>query len=230
MVLRASHWISAAVLLAAITAAQAEEAARCLRFSFDGEFKEGQSFRRDIGNGLTFRAEPSEGGWHYEIGRATETSGDDHYIYDVTLPLHGRHPTDLDTSYGTPAQDAVSDEPLNFWFVAFPQDGDKAEQGQQRVHWPKTDEEEQQGWDLLASIPKGRGQLEMLKWRLLPGTADVSKSANAAQYGAIQDLQFRLTLTVPVNYALPPDAGASPLPCPAEEKNWPFDQMPANKR
>jgi hypothetical protein len=215
----------AALIALSAGSARAEDIKRCLRFSVDAEFNEGQSYSRDIGNGLAFHAEPTSGGWHYEIGRGGAAGADDHYIYDLTLPLHGRHVTDLDTSYDTPAQDAVSDEPLYFWFLAFPQDGDRAERGQQMVHWPKTDDEEQQGWTLLGSLPKGRGQLEMLKWRLVPGTAGPSKKGDPAQYGALQWLQFRLTLTVPVGYALPADANASPLPCPAEEKDWPFEAM-----
>lgn len=223
MVSRASLGVLAAALLVASAAAQADEGKRCLRFTFEGELREGRAYQHEIGNGLVLRAEPSQGGWHYEIGRAGEAGADDHFIYDLTLPLHGRHPTDLDTSYATPAQDAVSDEPVYFWFVAFPQDGDKAEMGQQLVHWPKADDDEDRGWSLLGSLPKGRGQLEMLKWRLTPGTAAPGKDADAAQYGALQWLQFRLTLTVPVNYAVPPDVVPSPLPCPAEEKSWPFE-------
>lgn len=229
MLARASLWVSAFALTAAVTAVPAADGSRCLRFSFEGELKEGQLFRRDIGNGLSFRAEPSQGGWHYEIGRAGDAGVDDHFIYDLTLPLHGRHPTDLDTSYATPAQDAVSDEPVWFWFLAFAQDGDKAELGQQLVHWPKADDDESRGWSLLGSLPKGRGELEMLRWRLTPGTAVPGKEADATQFGALQWLQFRVTLTVPANYAVPPDLQAAPLPCPAEEKTWPFDAAPPAK-
>jgi hypothetical protein len=209
---------------------QAKDIKRCLRFSFEDEFKEGQAYRRDIGNGLALRADPSQGGWHFEIGRAADTGSDDHFIYDVTLPLHGRHPTDLDTTYATPAQDAVTDEPVSFWFVAFPEDGLRAEHAQQLTHWPKTDDEEKKGWEELAALPKGHGQLEMLKWRLIPGSADAGKDGDAAQYGAIQWLQFRLTLTVPVGYTLPTDASGTPIPCAAEEKNWPFDETPPPKQ
>ncbi len=223
MSLRVSQWVTVIAAMTAMATAQAGEIKRCLRFSFDGELKQGQPFTQDIGNGLTFRAEPSQGGWHYEIGRS---GADDNFIYDVTLPLHGRHPTDLDTSYATPAQDAVSDEPVDFWFVAFPQDADKAEQGQQLVHWPKGDDDEQRGWDLLGSLPKGRGELEMLKWRLIPGTDTPKPNGEAAQFGEIQWLQFRLTLTVPVAYRTPSGATPNPLPCPPEEKNWPFDEAP----
>jgi hypothetical protein len=126
---------------------------------------------------------------------------DDHissYIFLVTLPYHFRHPTDLTTDYGVPAQYAVAPgRRSRFWFVLSRADAKLASEALNHDIWPQNDEDVTNQGEVRESLPKGRGEFEILNSEFTPGEADKHGNCEPESCGAMQWVRFRVTLVVP---------------------------------
>ena len=183
----------------------------CLHITFSGEVS--GDFDRSFGP-LRFRlnSEQALGGWCIEVVPAEQTnSRNDEYVWVVTPPYHFGNIRYLDTSYGTPAEDAVRG-PRDFNFVL--------DQGQFRraadlvnlavsshplsEHKSEAefDQESQNALASLESLSVGKGRLQILDSR-------VDGLAGQDGLGAIEWLKFRVELHVPCNFTVSDSPGLS---------------------
>jgi len=197
----------------------------CIHITFSGEVSGDKNFDRPFGP-LHFRlnSEQALGGWWIEVVPAEQTnSGNDEYVWVVTPPYHFGNIRYLDTSYGTPAEDAVKG-PRDFNFVL--------DQGQFRraadlvnlavsshplsEHKSEAefDQESQNALATLESWSVGKGRLQILDSR-------VDRSAGQDGLGAIEWLKFRVELHVPCNFTISDSLGLSidRSQCSSERKN-----------
>jgi len=189
----------------------------CQRISFTGEVKAQNSFRADVGAGLTFRIEPSGdvSGWQFEIGPTRSQPDEwDAYIYTLTPPWRGRHTTMLDTSYATPAQEAVATRSHDFWFLLRQSDAAKAKAALDDVLWPKTDDAQDHALKRLGDFPMGTGELTVLSADIEPGSAASGSSSEPESFGRIHRISFRVALTLPESFVPARNVSRETVPCP----------------
>jgi hypothetical protein len=195
---------------------------RCQQVVFTGEIKAGEKFTREIGNGLSFRMDPwgKDGGWEFEIGPTTpEVSEWNQYVYTVTPPYRSSGARDINTGWGTLAQDAVGTHPRVFWFLVRRSDNAAATDALNKILWPKSDVDQKAGLDFLRSLPKGSGEFTIIDSRITRGTAVAySGDPNPEHYGAIHWLKFQVKLVVPEDFRVASDLQPRPAQCPA--KTW----------
>jgi hypothetical protein len=189
----------------------------CQHIGFTGEVKTQDSFHADIGMGLTFRIEPSgdESGWQFEIGPTRSQPDEwDAYIYTLTPPWRGRHTTMLDTSYATPAQEAVATRSHQFWFLLRPSDAAKAKATLDEVLWPKTDDAQDHALKRLGDFPMGTGELTVLSAEIEPGSAASGSPSEPQSFGHIHRISFRVALTLPKSFVPTSHVSRDTAPCP----------------
>jgi hypothetical protein len=199
---------------------------RCIHITFNGEISADKNFDRPFGP-LRFRLNSQEAssGWWIEVAPAEQIStGNDEYVWPVTPPYHFGNVRYLDTSYGTPAEDAVKESPRDFNFVL----------GQQQFHHAadlvnlavsshpfsehkseaEFDQESQNALATLESMSIGKGRLQILDSR-------IDGSAGQDGLGAIEWLKFRVELHVPCNFTVSDSPGLSidRSQCASEGKN-----------
>lgn len=194
----------------------------CQRTSFIGEVKAQDSFRADIGLGLTFRVEPSgdESGWQFEIGPTRAQPDEwDAYIYTLTPPWRGRHTTMLDTSYATPAQEAVGTRSHDFWFLLRQSDAAKAKAALDDVLWPKTDDAQDKALKRLGEFPMGTGELTVLGADIEPASAASGSSSEPESFGHVHRISFRVALTLPESFVPARTVSKETVPCP-DPRAW----------
>lgn len=221
-----------------LVAHAAEAAGRCKSFRFSGEVRREESFRQVIGTEVAFFVDPSGadgGGWTFEIGPIGSQRGEDRrYIYLVTPPWRSRHPTMLDTSYATRAQDVAAPHDIDFWFVFSPKDAENASSIVDLLLWGS--QATDQSLTKMASLPMGKGTLRILNSDFTPGTAKLgepippelqkggypSRAALESFYGVVRRISFSVDLVVPHEYVVPQNLRAQSSDCPAPwENQWP---------
>jgi len=160
---------------------------------FTGEISAGNSFERDIGQGLIFRLVPSPAGfgkgWDIEIvPKENPTGGPAEFSSIVTPPYHFYNLRYLNASYGVTAREAVAMSPRAFQFVESTEDFAAASvvvnSVVYSVDWPANK-------DSLAAaaarIPLGAGELRVLRSRITAGK-------NNEDLGSIDWLKFEVRL------------------------------------
>jgi hypothetical protein len=186
---------------------------RCIQLTFSGEVSADKNFDRPFGL-LRFRLNSQEAssGWWIEVMPAEQTnSGSDEYVWVVTPPYHFGNVRYLDTSYGTPAEDAVKG-PRDFNFVldqqVFHRAAELVNLGvsshplSEHKSEAELDKESQDAIAALESLSIGKGRLQILDSR-------VDGSAGQDGLGAIEWLKFRVELHVPCNFIVSDSPGLS---------------------
>ena len=184
----------------------------CLRLSFEGEVSAEQSFLREFGGGLIFRLnhEVAAGGWFIEVvPKGAASNANQEYVWVVTPPYHFGNARYLDTSYGTPAKEAVQMSPREFNFVLNGEQYKKAAElvdlaiYSRPVSDKRTQEQiEREGEDAtgdLMKFPVATGRL----WILDSRTKD---STGEGDFGAIEWIKFKVELRVPCDFPVLTDA------------------------
>jgi hypothetical protein len=198
---------------------------RCIHITFSGEVSGDKNFDRPFGP-LRFRlnSEQALGGWWIEVAPAVEAnSGNDEYVWVITPPYQFGNIRYLDTSYGTPAEDAVKG-PRDFNFVLdqgqFHRAADLVNLGvsshplSERKSQAEFDKESQDALATLESMSIGKGRLQILDSR-------VHSCAGQDNLGTIEWLKFRVELHVSCNFTVPAPSGLSidRSQCSSERKN-----------
>ena len=186
---------------------------RCIHITFSGEVSGDKNFDRPFGP-LRFRlnSEQALGGWCIEVVPAEQTnSGNDEYVWVVTPPYHFGNIRYLDTSYGTPAEDAVRG-PRDFNFVLdqgqFRRSADLVNLAvsshplSEHKSEAEFDQESQNALATLESLSVGKGRLQILDSR-------VDSSAGQDGLGAIEWLKFRVEVHVPCDFTVSDSPGLS---------------------
>jgi hypothetical protein len=158
-----------------------------------GEISSGDSFVRDIGNGLIFRLVPSPAGfgngWDIEIApKEIPAGGYSEYSAIVTPPYHFYNMRYVNASYGVTARQAVAISPRVFQFAETPEDMQAASVVVNSiiysVDWPSRK-------DSLAAaaskVPLGAGEFRILRSRTTLGK-------NNEDLGSIDWLKFEVRL------------------------------------
>jgi hypothetical protein len=189
--------IAFALLLACAVAAQE----RPLRF--EGEVKLGEEFRREIGHGLTLVLQPvgagNPQGWTIIIrnGKGPSTAECDDFAWVLTPPYRGYNPRDLDTSYATPAREAVAISPREFQFVLNEADCRRESERVTRILWPYnySDAQVKDAQNKLGSSPHGKATLIILDSKTSSGGQIIEGKDN----GKIDWIKFTVEIRFPSN-------------------------------
>jgi hypothetical protein len=199
---------------------------RCTRIAFSGEVSADKNFDRPFGP-LLFRldSQDASSGWWIEVVPAEGTNaGNDEYVWPVTPPYHFGNVRYLNTSYGTPAADAVAESTRDFNFVLDQQQFHRAADLVNIAAYShpvnlessnvEFDKESQDAIAALESLPIGKGRLQILDSR-------VNSSTGQDGLGAIEWLKFRVELHVPCNFTVSDSPGLSidRSQCSSERKN-----------
>lgn len=224
-----------------------QSAKRCQQFTFFGTVEGKQAFHQTIGDNLVFSLEPSGaagGGWTFEVGPPGDKSP--LYVYYVTPPYRGRHPTYLDTSYGTPAQEAVMKGDKDFWFVLDRQGERKASDAVAQLIFSGASQSEEKSLEQLSAVHKGKGVFRILDSSFVPGIITTSETGIPAQYlrngypdratleklyGKIKGLKFEVEMTIPTNFKLSPSLHVTSTTCPGSwlRQEFPYASMQMRK-
>jgi hypothetical protein len=158
-----------------------------------GEISSGDSFVRDIGNGLIFRLVPSPdgfgNGWDIEIAPKEIPAGSySEYSAIVTPPYHFYNLRYVNASYGVTAGQAVAISPRAFQFAETPEDMQAASVVVNSiiysVDWPSQKDSLAAA---AAKVPLGAGEFRILRSRITPGK-------NNEDLGSIDWLKFEVRL------------------------------------
>ena len=218
-----------AVFVSTLSAA-AQSAVTCQRFSFSGRVEGDQAFQQSIGDDLAFFLLPSGApgaGWHFEVGMPGDKSP--LYVYYVTLPYRGRHPTYLDTSYGTPAQYAVMKGDRDFWFVLDGPTAKAAVYAVGQLIFSGSTQSEEQSLGQLNDACKGKGVFRIVNSTFQPGTITEDgtsipgeylrngypdKAILKTLYGRILGITFEVEMIVPSNFKVSSSLHVTRATCP----------------
>jgi hypothetical protein len=178
------------------------------------------------------KPEDDGSGWTFEIGDAAKEGRDGPgYIYLLTPPWRGRHPTYLYAGYGEAAQDVPLES--EFFFLLRPQDEARADHQLHQAIFSGASQPQETSLRELSRLPRGWGRFKAVdadiqpgSWHAgLPPTPEMEQhdrlddAARLRLFGAVRGLRFVVTLTVPHSHRLPAGLDARPSACgPA----WPF--------
>jgi hypothetical protein len=188
------------VLLAVLLLPSAHAQKTRLRLS--GRIARGEVFRKDIPGGLEFLLLPTASdpgaveGWTIQVSpKGAHPRERDDFVWVVTPPYRGYNARDLDTSYGTPAKEAVGYSPREFHFVLDCAGHQQEAERVSRVLWPygQTDQEVNEAREKLGSSPQGKGILRIRDARIGPAP----KAAGKENLGRIERLDFEVKITMP---------------------------------
>jgi len=150
----------------------------------EGEVSAGQSFARQIGNGLEVMLEPLPSGWIIRVLPMNHPRPSHDYAELATPPYHSVNPLLISTDYSFRAQDAAGWTPRRFRFAPSQQNFAKilnAYSEYERRSSSSSAKETLAG--LVSQLPEAT--LTILDIRLVPGTGDqVSAAAAVAQHFA----------------------------------------------
>lgn len=188
---------------------------------FAGEAEQNKAFDKPLGGGLTFRLAPNGKNWPtgWEIRIAPVTSavpGEEaqDFVWVVTPPYRSSNARYLDTQYGITSKEAVAWSPREFSFVLSSSDYAAAKASAEKVLWPKTDQQEQEGLDELARIPVGIGTLAILDSRVAAGKGE-------GDFGSIDWIKFTVELHLPCSFPASKDLAPDRSVCAAPAKRGP---------
>lgn len=156
-----------------------------------GELSAGKSFKRDIGQGLTFQLVPSPAsfgsGWDIQIVPDNAATGFAEYASIATPPYHQYKPVYLNASYGVTAEQAVK-MVRRFQFVETPEDSQAASVVVNTVVYTLDWTSHKDSIAAEATkIPVGVGELRVISSRVTPGR-------NAEDLGSINRIKFQANL------------------------------------
>ena len=140
-----------------------------------GEVSAGNSFERDIGQGLLFRLVPTPDGfgkgWDIQIvPKENPAGGYAEYSAIVTPPYHFYNLRYLNPSYGVTAKEAVGISPRAFQFVETPAESQAAYEVVNSVVYSVDWEQHKDSIAAAAAkIPVGTAELKILGSRITPG-------------------------------------------------------------
>ena len=207
-------------LVATAVCVFSEQRKDCWQIVLGGEVKDGEKFTREIGNDLSFRLDPWKDGegWEFEIG-PTHPERDEwnQYVYTLTPPYRSRNSRDVNTGWGTPAQEAVYGS-REFWFMWRRDESKKAGDALQQVLWPKSDADQQAGLNQLGSLAKGRGEFHVVDSKVTPAPENDSHQCGQ-ECGAIHWIKFQASLVVPRTFKPAAGLDHSAVACP-DLKKW----------
>lgn len=207
----------------------------CRQVRFSGQVEAGQSFQQAIGDGLVFFLKPSvdhASGWRLDIGPHGDP--DPLYVYHLTPPWRGRRPTDLDTSYGTLARDAVAKgDEVAFWFALDRKADQAAGYAVGQLIFSGATQSDEKSLQQLESVRKGHAVLRVLDAAIQPGTLTTSEpvpetgdeddEAVERLYGKVLRMSFEVELTVPKDFRAAATFRPKAVPCPG---SWRADVLP----
>lgn len=187
-----------------------QNAEACIKVVFSGAVNAGDGFRRAIGSGLTFRLDPWEDneGWEFEIGPTAKNPENpnewDQYAYLLTPPYRFSSPRDINTGWGTMAQDAVKGG-HEFRFALDRADAAKGAAAIEKVLWPDSDQAQAEAFKVLKSLAAGSGEFKVLDSKITPGTPVPGYSnCEDRQCGQIHWIKFEVVLVVPRSFKTDP--------------------------
>jgi len=187
---------------------------KSLSVKFAGEAKQNEAFEKPVGGGLIFRLAPNASGWPpgWEIRINADTEADSgettspDFVWVVTPPYRSSNPRHLDTQYGISLKDAVAWSPRDFSFVLTGKDYKSAKTALDKVLWPKTEQEQQQGLEEIARVPVGVGLLTILDSHVTEGKAE-------GNVGSIDWIKFTVELRLPCDFPIAKNLTADRRTC-----------------
>jgi hypothetical protein len=205
------------LLTCALLFALSSVAQTCNQVVFGGELHAGESFHQEFGGTLLFQIEPvDETGWAFDISQTTTSpkSSPGGFIYPLTPPYRGRNAQQINTGWGTLAQDAAHVGSVDFQFLLNSPDLDRAYELLDSVLWPGK-EDFQTALEKLSALPHGWGTFTITTSNVVPGTPVPGYSDCArGNCGKIERIRFSVELTVPGSFRFGPNVKSSSVPCP----------------
>ncbi|MBZ5542645.1 MAG: hypothetical protein LAO07_03075 [Acidobacteriia bacterium] len=199
---RAQVGLAVTLLLAALPCLSAEPKRRTVRFW--GEVAQGLEFRKNIGRGLDLVLSPDKmgggiTGWTIQVSPQGQspTSECRDFAWVVTPPFRFQNALYLDTSYGTPAQEAVAISPREFNFVLSCEDYKTEYERVEKVLWPYNYSQEamEEARARLGTIPHGTGRL----WIRDSKYTAADKTTDPVKLGEIHCIRFEVKINFPAD-------------------------------
>ena len=163
--------------------------------SFEGGVEQGGDYRFDLGYRLSFVLE-GKGPWVIKMFHDSDKDKD--LVFPVNPPYRTEQNLIIGEGYGRTAYESVATFPRTFSFLYRERDIAVAWDAVNQILWPKAPDDQAKGETQIASLPYGKGTMELLSVDYFPNTPG---SPNA---GAIHEMHFRVKLTWPYNQ---PSAG-----------------------
>src|ERR1041385_7786741 len=184
-------WLSASTLLFAQNNGSA-----CRSFILAGELAAKATFKRDIGNGLSFQLRPTTlgakgqlDGWEIYILRSDDLEHD--YIYPVNIPLRFNGVQILGASYNDDARTSLG-RPHEMWFLLNKADYDKLWPAVEHALWPYSashpDKTTDEFFEALKAVSTGWLKMSVLSY-------DIAPDADSARR-----IKFQAEFTVPADF------------------------------
>ncbi len=219
---------------------QAPAQSLCRHATFEGEVTAGQPYTHPLGNGLVLFLQPIHSGWILRVLPASGPIGDHDYAELATPPYQSVTPLSISTDFSFRAQDAVGWNPRRFRFATSKAAFDRLSAVYQRFEQAGATPPAPLQLDLATEIAQAsEGSLTLLDVRLLPGTADQSRSAAAVashfsqtahtvvqapdtpatQLGKLLWIRFRVDLDLPPGFLRSSTLSVLSTACSAQSTN-----------
>jgi hypothetical protein len=197
-------WLSASTLLFAQNKGSA-----CRSFILAGELAAKATFKRDIGNGLSFQLRPTTlgakgqlDGWEIYILRSDDLEHD--YIYPVNIPLRFNGVQILGASYNDDAKASLG-RPHEMWFLVTKADYDRMSPVLEHALWPymspHPDKVGDEFFAVLKTVETGWLKFVVLHYELVPDTDSVKR------------IQFQVDINVSQSFKLASGLSSSATTC-----------------
>jgi hypothetical protein len=156
-------------------------------------------------------------GWEFEIGPTSKNPENpnewDQYVYLLTPPYRFASSRDVNTGWGTMAQDAVKGR-HKFRFVLNREDAAKGAAAIDKALWPDSDPKQADALKILNSLPAGTGEFKILDSKITPGTPVPGYSnCEKGNCGQIHWIKFEVVLVVPRGFKTDPTLRREPAQC-----------------
>ncbi len=167
-----------------------------------GELSRGEKFQKAITPDLNFVLRPDTAapgaisGWAITVSPQHDHPREcDEFVWVVTPPYRGYNPAHLDTSYGTPAEEAMKFSPRDFNFVLNCSGYKEEEERVDRILWSYnyTEEQVQDAQEKLGSSPQGKGRLWVRDYKISPAP----QLAGGKNLGQIDWIRFEVEIQLP---------------------------------
>ena len=200
-------------------AAPAQSPSTCIQLSFSGEANNGKNYSRQFSPSLQFKLQAlDDTGWAFNIITTDTQPSDIDFVYPVTPPYRGRNAQQINTGWGTLAQEAARKGSVDFEFLLNSVDAARAMELLESVLWPG-EQDSNKALNEISSLPHGWGTFEITDSQFTPGTP-VPGFSNCEENkcGSIQWVRFRVTLTVPADFPASSDVHPLTTSCPEQQK------------
>ncbi|HUR37026.1 MAG TPA: peptidoglycan recognition family protein [Terriglobales bacterium] len=191
---------------------------------FHGKVSAGESYRQDIGNGLSFWLSENTRGWTIEVCSSSENPCGNEYVWVVNLPYRSSNSRNIDASYWQLPEAATNWSPRVFNFVLNASDYAKANRLVDRLIMSKP-----KGVTYTAGdSAKDFSELKGIIARAGEGNLRIDDFKMVGE--KILELEFRVDLRLPCNFRSLRSKELEVIPCeepPAKDSKLKGEAAPA---